>query len=382
MRRSITLAAAVLMTAGVAAVTSPAHAETVRPAPPGAPAVSPMLAALSRDLKMTPEQAGIRLSREKWAATTSAELERRLGPAFAGDWLTDDGRTLNVAISDPAKAAIVLAAGAVPKTVTRSWASLQKVVKLLGVAERPAGIVDWSIDPATNSVVVNAERGTESSVRQWLQTHVPSEAVRVATSAGRPHPTGGTLRGGGRVVFSSNIIGSGLQCSIGFAVKNGILTAGHCGGVGSEATDPDDGAIGEVKSSDFSSEGDMAYIETTAIWELTREVWMYDGQNTTIVNGSQEAPIGASVCRSGIKTGWRCGTILKKDVTAYYSEMVVGGLTETSACAEKGDSGGPVVAGDQAQGLNSGARGDCTDGGSSYFQPVNEVLTKYNLQLY
>ena len=382
MRRSIVLAAAVLITAGVAAVTSLAHAETVRPGPSGAPSVSPMLAALSRDLKMTPEQAGIRLSREKWAATTSAELERQLGPAFAGDWLTNDGQTLNVAISDPAKAAIVLAAGAVPKPVTRSWASLKKVVKLLDTAERPAGIVDWSIDPATNSVVVNAERGTESSVRRWLQTHVPSTAIRVATSAGRPHPTGGTLRGGGRVVFSSNIIGSGFQCSIGFAVKNGILTAGHCGKVGSEATDPDDGAIGEVKSSDFSVEGDMAYVETTPIWELTREVWMYDGQKTTIVKGSQEAPIGASVCRSGTTSGWHCGTIQSKDVTANYPSVVVDGLTKTSACAESGDSGGPVVAGDQAQGLTSGTYGDCTKGGGSLFQPVNEILTRYNLQLY
>ena len=376
MRRSIALAAAMLMTAGVAAVTSPAHAETLQPRLPGAPVVSPMLAALSRDLGITPEQAGIRLSREKWAATTSAELERQLGPAFAGDWLTDDGQTLNVAISDPAKAAIVLAAGAVPKTVPQSWASLQHVVKLLGGAERPAGIVDWSIDPATNSVVVHAERGTESSVRRWLETHVPSTAVRVATSAGRPHPRGGTLRGGGRIA-----INGAEPCSIGFAVKGGILTAGHCGKVGDEATDDDGIRIGTVKFSDHSIEGDMAYVETTPIWELTREVWMYDGQKTTVVKGSQEAPVGASVCRSGHKTGWRCGIILGKNVTRIGKIAVVDGLTETNVCSEPGDSGGPFVAGDQAQGVTSGGSGDCTNGGITDFQPVNEILTKYKLEL-
>ena len=36
---------------------------------------------------------------------------------------------------------------------------------------------------------------------------------------------------------------------------------------------------------------------------------------------------------------------------------------------------------DQAQGVTSGGSGDCTAGGVTYFQPINEILTAYGLSL-
>ncbi len=50
-------------------------------------------------------------------------------------------------------------------------------------------------------------------------------------------------------------------------------------------------------------------------------------------------------------------------------------------CAEPGDSGGSLLAGNQAQGVTSGGSGDCTSGGTTYFQPVNEILQTYGLRL-
>ncbi|WP_030922538.1 trypsin-like serine protease, partial [Streptosporangium amethystogenes] len=57
------------------------------------------------------------------------------------------------------------------------------------------------------------------------------------------------------------------------------------------------------------------------------------------------------------------------------------GLGRTSVCAEPGDSGGSFISVDQAQGVTSGGSGDCTTGGVTYFQPVNEILTAYGLTL-
>ncbi|HEY8544187.1 MAG TPA: trypsin-like serine protease, partial [Acidimicrobiales bacterium] len=57
------------------------------------------------------------------------------------------------------------------------------------------------------------------------------------------------------------------------------------------------------------------------------------------------------------------------------------GLTRTSACAEGGDSGGSFISGNQAQGMTSGGSGNCTFGGTTFFQPVNEVLSRYGLTL-
>lgn len=57
------------------------------------------------------------------------------------------------------------------------------------------------------------------------------------------------------------------------------------------------------------------------------------------------------------------------------------GLTRTDVCAEAGDSGGPWLSGDQAQGVTSGGSGDCTVGGTTFFQPVNEILQNNGLTL-
>ncbi len=50
-------------------------------------------------------------------------------------------------------------------------------------------------------------------------------------------------------------------------------------------------------------------------------------------------------------------------------------------CAEPGDSGGSFISGSQAQGVTSGGSGNCTYGGTTYFQPVNEILRVYGLTL-
>ena len=64
-----------------------------------------------------------------------------------------------------------------------------------------------------------------------------------------------------------------------------------------------------------------------------------------------------------------------------YPQGTVTGLTRTNVCAEPGDSGGSFISGSQAQGVTSGGSGNCTSGGTTYFQPVNEILSAYGLTL-
>jgi hypothetical protein len=105
------------------------------------------------------------------------------------------------------------------------------------------------------------------------------------------------------------------------------------------------------------------------------------GNGDVTVTGSTAASVGSSVCRSGSTSGWHCGTIEATNQTVNYSEGTVSGLTQTNACAEPGDSGGSWVSGSQAQGVTSGGSGDCTSGGETFFQPVNEILSAYGLSL-
>jgi streptogrisin C len=39
------------------------------------------------------------------------------------------------------------------------------------------------------------------------------------------------------------------------------------------------------------------------------------------------------------------------------------------------------VSGTQAQGVTSGGSGDCSAGGTTFFQPVNEILSVYGVSL-
>ncbi|TGJ78386.1 hypothetical protein E0Z10_g10384, partial [Xylaria hypoxylon] len=99
------------------------------------------------------------------------------------------------------------------------------------------------------------------------------------------------------------------------------------------------------------------------------------------VSGSTASGVGASICRSGSTTGIHCGTVGALGATVNYAEGSVTGLTRTSVCAEPGDSGGSFYSGAQAQGVTSGGSGNCASGGTTYFQPVNEILSTYGLTL-
>jgi streptogrisin C len=162
---------------------------------------------------------------------------------------------------------------------------------------------------------------------------------------------------------------------VGFTVGDGFVTAGHCGDVGDTTTSPDGSFVGSSFPGD-----DYAYVRTASGNTLIGAVNTYSG-TTVGVAGSTAAPVGASVCRSGSTTGWHCGTIQAYDATVTYAQGTVYGLIRTDVCAEPGDSGGSLLAGDQAQGVTSGGSGDCTSGGTTYFQPVNEILNAYGLTL-
>ena len=375
---------AALIVAVPVALSAPAHAASKPLDSAATVGVSPMIAALSQYLKLPPEQALARWKRERQAARTNVQLKRQLGRTFVGSWLSGDGQ-LNVAISDPGKAAMVRAAGALPEPVSpKSAVALSDAVKLLTTSQRPAGFVSWYPNRATGSLVVNVKPGTEATARKWLKKHLGTTPFAMGTVTDAARPTAQFLRGG------TTIGVSGGTCSMGFAVEGGFVTAGHCGKAGDSvrtragAGEP----IGKFESSVSGPEGDFAFVKTVPGWTLMAEVFKFDGSKTVHVNGSDEAPVGATVCRSGQTTHWHCGKITAKDGGAATNteSSAVGGLTQTDACAERGDSGGPFITDDgQAQGIlfGSGVDTHCgkTTGNFSFFQPINEVLQKNNLKL-
>ncbi|WP_033441214.1 alpha-lytic protease prodomain-containing protein [Saccharothrix sp. NRRL B-16314] len=366
-RRTVAAAAVALLGAAglAAALTTTATADP----PPTLTANGGMVAALARDLNLTTEQARARIDREATAARTESTLKTRLGPDFAGAWMNADGTELVVGVTTASQIQAVEAAGARPEVVGRSLADLDALkVKLdRNARSAPKSVPGWYVDTPTNAVVVLA-RDVADAKAFARASGLGEEDVRIERSAERPRPLIDVI--GGNAYY----IGSGSRCSVGFAVDGGFVTAGHCGRTGASTTQPS----GTFAGSSFPG-NDYAWVRTAAGNTGRPLVNRYPG--TVPVAGSTEAPVGASVCRSGSTTGWRCGTIQQKNASVTYPEGTITGLTRTNACAEPGDSGGSWLTGDQAQGVTSGGSGNCTSGGTIYFQPVNEILQVYGLRL-
>ncbi|MBM7774455.1 hypothetical protein JOD54_004659 [Actinokineospora baliensis] len=358
------LVASAAITVGAPAVTSaaPVHRDQ--------PVVSdPVVAAMGRDLGVTPERVAPRLAKEAAGGRLEQRVRQEVGAAFAGAWL-DSSTELVVAVTDEAAARTARLAGA-KTTVVRWGADQLAAVKRALDAKRsvPDAVTGWYVDVSSNSVVVTALAPGAADVRAFAGTAPQVRVVRAAERAQVLHD----VRGGDPYYFNG-----GSRCSIGFSVQGGYVTAGHCGTAGTATNGFNQVAQGAVERSNFPGD-DMGWVRTNANW--TPRPVVVSGSSTVTVRGSTEAAIGASVCRSGSTTGWRCGTIQAKNETVNYPQGTVQGLTRTNACAEPGDSGGSWLTGDQAQGVTSGGSGNCSSGGTTYFQPVNEILQRYGLTL-
>ncbi|MET0418299.1 MAG: S1 family peptidase, partial [Actinoplanes sp.] len=384
-RRKIAVAAAVVAAAGAAvaftlpsmAGTSPSSGKTTTAKSGG---VAPqILAAMKRDLGLDGEQATARLNRAKWASGVSARLSAATGSDFGGAWLAADGTTLKIAVTDAAAQAQVREAGAEPVLVKRSEQALVTAKEKLDAANTEAqGVTGWYVDVANNRLTVVAKPGATTAAKRLARAAgVSSDAVRVVTSTASPKPLF-DVRGADPYFIA--VDGGTARCSIGFSVEGGFVTAGHCGGVGATTTGFNQQAQGTVRASTFPGSADMGFVEVNGDWDPRPVVNDFRG-NELPVAGNAEAPVGAAVCRSGSTTGTFCGTILAKNQTVVYPEGAVTGLTRTNVCAEGGDSGGPWLSGDQAQGMTSGGSGDCTVGGETFFQPINEILAAEDLTL-
>jgi streptogrisin C len=331
-----------------------------------------MVDAMRRDLGLTDNQIRRRLATEAAAPVVEKAARAATGDSFAGAWIKADASRLAVAVTDPTKAGAVRQAGGEPVVVAKSEKTLAKTRQRLDATKAGTDVHGWYVDVTANTVVVTA--ANEGAARAFVAASgVSDKDVHIVTATDAPKPLY-DIRGGDQFVINGNTL-----CSVGFSVAGGFVTAGHCGGVGSPTLGFNNVSQGTFRGSSFPG-NDYAWVQTNGNW--TPQPWVnnYAGGNVTVA-GSQDAAVGASVCRSGRTTGWRCGTIQAREQTVNYAQGAVYGLTRSNACAEPGDSGGSWISGNQAQGVTSGGSGNCTSGGTTFFQPVNEILQTYGLSL-
>ncbi|MFD4576440.1 S1 family peptidase [Streptomyces sp. NPDC058417] len=339
-----------------------------------------LLAAMQRDLGLTPTEARERLAAERAATGVEPKARAAAGAAYGGSWFDAASQRLTVAVTSDAPATTVRAVratGATVRTVEHSARALDTAKARVDRLAAPSGVSNWYVDPAANSLVVGVvkDKASDNDVRRFLDRARAAGPVTVKTVASAPETfAAGTV--GGDPYYTGNV-----RCSIGFSVQGGFVTAGHCGRAGQAVYGWDRSYVGNFQGSSFPGD-DYAWVNVGSGWWTVPVVLGWGTVPDQLVRGSNEAPVGSSVCRSGSTTRWHCGNVLAKNETVNYSQGAVYQLTKTSVCAEGGDSGGSFITGDQAQGVTSGGWGNCSSGGQTWFQPVNEILNRYGLRLH
>ncbi|MEQ4301931.1 S1 family peptidase [Plantactinospora sp. B6F1] len=304
-------------------------------------------------------------------------LSERLGARSAGTYLDDDGKMV-VTVTDEAAARQVRAAGATPRVVTRGSAELARVTAELDRSARIPGTA-WYVDPVTNQVAVEVDSTVTGAKLARIKAVIArfGGAVRIQSIPG----TLSTTISGGQAIYTSR-----SRCSLGFNVRSGstyyFLTAGHCTNAGANWSASSGGSVIGTRAGSSFPGNDYGIVRyASGIAQQPGDVYLYGGYRD--ITGAANPTVNQSVQRSGSTTGVRSGRVTALNATVtYQGSGTVSGLIRTTVCAQPGDSGGPLFAGNTALGLTSGGSGNCSIGGTTYFQPVVEALNAYGVSIY
>ncbi|MFF0483115.1 S1 family peptidase [Streptomyces sp. NPDC004435] len=238
----------------------------------------------------------------------------------------------------------------------------------------------WYTDQATGKVVVTVDTTVTQDEIATLRKAAGANAANLRIE--RTTGTFDKLIAGGQAIYAG-----GGRCSLGFNVRSGstyyALTAGHCTNSASTwyTNSANTALLGTRTGSSFPT-NDYGIIRHSNASAADGRVYLYNGSYRDITSAGN-AYVGQSVQRSGSTTGLRSGTVTGLNATVNYGGGdIVYGLIQTNVCAEPGDSGGPMFAGSTALGLTSGGSGNCSSGGTTFFQPVTEALSAYGVSVF
>ncbi|MEU1944561.1 S1 family peptidase [Streptomyces sp. NPDC020125] len=234
----------------------------------------------------------------------------------------------------------------------------------------------WYVDKATNKLHVTADSTvSQSEITKIKNTAGASaDAIEVKRTSGKIQK----LISGGDAIYADS-----WRCSLGFNVRNSsganyFVTAGHCtDGAGTWWSNSGHSTtIGPTAGSSFPT-NDYGLVRYSGSATPQGTVGSQD------ITSAANPTVGQTVTRRGSTTGIHSGRVTALNATVNYGNGdIVYGMIQTTVCAEPGDSGGPLYAGSTALGLTSGGSGNCTSGGTTFFQPVVEALNAYGVSVY
>ncbi|WP_410871281.1 S1 family peptidase [Nocardia sp. A7] len=353
-----------------------------QPAPADLPAQ--LIEAVTRDLKISPDEYLRRADVAQQVAAFSTTAQRQFPQVFAGSWLSDQGNAV-VALSqgpgvDQAREA-AQSAGFEVRNVAKSESTLrgEKTAFENWLAAAPPeisalvrGVV---VDTVNNSIAVRVQQAglplpSFIDPARVIVTAPPVAGERVDLAATPVAGDGnGALAGGDG--YASVIGRSSLRCSLGF---NGTdrsgnvvnISAGHCNPDIESAGTGNAAAIYEVNNDRAGAQlgtfgksvlGEQDYsiirVNDNARARFENNLVRIPGQAPIAVDGVATPVVGAPVCKSGARTGFSCGVINGVDQTVQVGDRQLTQSFSANICALPGDSGGAIVTGRLALGISS-----------------------------
>lgn len=306
------------------------------------------------------------------AARQAGLVVESLGDTVRSAWL--EGQTLHVTVADRADLPTARAAG----------------------AEARVG------DPLADALAAARAQDKVAYIDRAAERVVPVEAAVEGepVSQLRLFTQDGQHQGGSGFAVADLL--NDYFCSTGFTGTGAdgqplLLTAGHCGAgaeglftspvkelappapLGADADGAWVGLIGPefgeyaADSFVFGDGRDAGLVELTADdADVAPEIASWSPSDAADpqplrVYDSIDAIAGSVACSAGVTSGWTCGRILDAQTTVPVSgEEVTGFMLD--ACVLPGDSGGAILAGNYALGVNSGSTWQgptCADGSAS-----------------
>ncbi|MFD9884012.1 S1 family peptidase [Streptomyces alboflavus] len=281
-----------------------------------------------------------------------------------------------VAVATGLVAAAALAVPAASADEARTYSASDLTAASDAVLEADVAGTAWNVDPKTKQVVVTADSTVSKAEIAKLKQAAGDKAgaLKIERTPGKFQK----YISGGDATYASS-----WRCSLGFNVRSGstyyFLTAGHCtDGAGTWwANSAKTTVLGSTHGSSFPT-NDYGIVRYT-----NNSITKSGTVGSQDITRAADPTVNQSVTRRGSTTGTHSGRVTGLNATVNYGNGdIVYGMIRTTVCAEPGDSGGPLYAGSTALGLTSGGSGNCSSGGTTFFQPVTEALRAYNVSVY
>ncbi|MEV0028764.1 S1 family peptidase [Nocardia sp. NPDC050793] len=339
-----------------------------------------LIAAVTRDLKISPEEYLRRAELGQQVAAFATSAQRQYPQVFGGAWLDDAGKAV-VAVAqgpgaDEARKAAE-SAGFEVRNVAKSEAALrgEKSAFERWLESQPEAVTALVrgavIDTVNNSIAVRVDQAG-LPMPSFVD---PARVIVVAPPvAGEQLPQGTAIAEGdnraalaGGDGYASVGGGSQLRCSFGF---NGTDRAGNVVNISAGHCNPDLGnasAVHELlpqerrgaqlgvfqKSVLGNQDYSIIRINDPFADRFSNNSVRVPGAAPIAVDGVATPVVGAPVCKSGSRTGFSCGIVNAVDQTVQVGDRELTQSFSANICALPGDSGGPIVTGRLALGISS-----------------------------